>query len=212
MGGLQFRSLLRPLAVHLSGQLLATAAVALAAAAIGALAAVVDGHAPHPPSLVRIALPAGALVGAAWTLTRWRSQLGDVAVASLGLRPGWFPLLGALLAAGLCAAVPARTPRPGPSLVVLGSSLVATSGEARLEVTWDAEGARRSDTGGRWEALPPPSGTASAPDAPHWPGWAWLFVTPILLALLARGPRPPGLGATLTATSAALAAGYLLGG
>ncbi|MCA9537583.1 MAG: hypothetical protein KC620_01770, partial [Myxococcales bacterium] len=84
----------------------AAGAVTLAAAVLAAIAALVEGHAPQPRAVAQLAVPLGACLGAAWTLSAWRAEGGDIALAALGARPASTVWLLLALAAPLLAWAP----------------------------------------------------------------------------------------------------------
>ena len=215
-----FRAMAGPLRALVIEQLALSTVIALAVATIAALAALVDGHSPVARVVLRAALPAGALLGAASAIHRWRQANADVALGSLGLRPSALLLVAAVVAASAALFTPpssdgkrpvlATTPdwsiRVGDSKVVFGTP------EGELALTFDAAGAHRSDERAPWAGLPPPAGVQVPPPAPAGARPGFALLAPVLVFGLGLRRERPGMGLTLVAASLSLGLGWLLGG
>jgi hypothetical protein len=194
----------------------AQAAVALAVAALASVAALIEGHAPSPRLLASAGLVAGAILGAAWVLGRWRAEGGDVALANVGVPPSRVVLLLAALSVPALAVAPAARP-PGTG----GWSIETAPGRLRvshpagaLDVVWRGDVARRSDTGAELAGLPAPEPLAPPARTPWTTPAVRAALLLAMLAWLGRRSAPPGpaltVGAALAVTAAAHAAGALL--
>ncbi len=207
----RFKALTRPLGAFVAAQAGTSAGLAVAVAAVAALAAAVDGHAPEPVALLRSSLPAAGLGGLAFTLSRWRRERADVALSALGLRPAVVLLVGAFLAGAVCTARPERTAvAPGSTLEISPTQVVARVDGRTLSVDFTASPPRRSDLGRAWDALPAATGEAFAASAGSAPGVLWWALAGGLAWALARG-QGPGLGRTLATLGGVIAGAWALG-
>lgn len=207
----RFKALTRPLGAFVSTQAATTIGLAVAVTAAAALAAAVDGHAPEPAALMRVSLPAAGLGGLAFTVSRWRREQADVALAALGVRPLSVMIVGALLAGALCLARPERAAvRGNATLEVTPARLLARVDGRTLEVDFSAWPTRRNDLGRAWDALPAPTGETSTQDHRPTPRGLWWALAGALSWALARGPVP-GLGRTLVTLGGVVAAAWALG-
>ena len=210
----RFKAIRKPLRVFLADQLVTTAGLALAVAALAALAGAVDGHGPDPQGVLRAALPGGALGGLAFTLSRWRAQAGDVALAGLGLRPVAIWTLGAGLASAFCGAAPRHETSLAPAqttLTVSPAELVAVSGGRTVQITFGPVGAVRTDMLTPWPSVPAPTGATEqgVPWTP--PPILWLPLACALAIALVVGASAPGLARTLVSLGVILALAWALG-
>ncbi len=207
----RFKALTRPLGAFVLAQAGTSAGLAVAVAAVTALAAAVDGHAPEPGALLRSSLPAAGLGGLAFTLARWRRERADVALAALGLRPMGIVCAGAFLAGAMCMPRPERPSMPPDSTLEITPTLVLAQVDGRtLSVDFTTALPRRSDLGRAWPALPAPTGEAFATPARSAPAALWWLLAGVLAWALARG-QGPSLGRTLATLGGVVAGAWVLG-
>lgn len=207
----RFKALTRPLGAFVAAQVGTSAGLAVAVAAVAALAAAVDGHPPEPAALLRSSLPAAGLGGLAFTLSRWRRERADVALATLGLRPAVVLCVGAFLAGVVCMARPERAAvAPNSTLEITPTQVMARVHGRTLSVDFTASPPRRSDLGRAWAALPAPTGEALAASARPAPAMLWWLLAAALAWALARG-QGPGLGRTLATLGGVVGGAWALG-
>ena len=181
-------------------------AVALALGGLVVAAALVEGHAPDPWRLRALALGGAAALGGAWVLAAFRRERGDVALAALGVAPGWAAVV--CLAAAL------------PTLALAGGRPEAPAGRLaphRIElpggaVTFERGAlgptARRTDLAGEasvWTEFPAPANHPT-----HRFDYTFLARTLALalaLGWLGRRAHPPDVPAALAAGTLATLAG-----
>jgi hypothetical protein len=194
----------------LRGQAGRTLAAVVCVAAVAAIAGLVDQRAPSITTLGRVALPSGALAGLGWTIASLRAERFEIALETLGLRPGpfiWLPAIA--LAIAVCVTAPARPVGADAGPVILDVSpdrLFGRIGDRTVELVWDAE--HRSGP-----PLLRPTGSTSPPPTAWLPGpLVWAAATLGLAAVLTRRSAAPGLLATASLSAGATALGFALGG
>ena len=79
-----------------------------------------------------------------------------------------------------------------------------------VSIDFGATGARRSDLGRAWAAMPPPTGHALADSPGRAPVGLWFGLAALLAWALARG-QGPGLGRTLATLGAVFGSAWALG-
>lgn len=197
------------------------AATALAVGALVAVAALVEGHAPRREALVMVA-PLAGLVGAAWTLGGWRAGREDVALAGLGVAPGWASgWLLVLAAPFLWAGAGAEAEAGGEANSASGWALALAPGEVRASSpdgsfhwSWPTAAATEvpSPLHVSPSALPAPTTRSTPPRPPSpWPTYLLrLACAALLIGWLTRRATPPGPATVIVGATIAFVGSQLL--
>ena len=154
--------------------LISFVAIAAATLAVMFVAAWTEGRSLRWSTIHGFVPALAANLAAAWTLSRWRHEGGDVAVAALGGRSA--PLTGFVIALTLPALGWSQQPlksRPGWTLEVAPDAVVVHGPRGETVYEWSGQTATRRDIDGEatFPRLPAPriESVPSSPPAPWVP-------------------------------------------
>lgn len=188
-------------------------AAALAALSLACIAAWSEGRVPRWALLWTFVPNVAANIAAAWTITRWRAEGGDVAVSSLGHSPTQLWLFVIVLALPIVGWTPVPTSTPDtPQLVLSPNTVSLRTADGETRYSWHDGNVTRTDPQGHASthgSFPPPK-RASVPRVASsgvLPMALKCLMTALALAWLGFKRSRPGLSATLCACTASIAGG-----